>query len=118
MMQETMHREPVVMVTEGIQDIRHIAFVREVCSLHELNAARALREIRYYQKTALMLIHKLPFLRIVRDIAQKCAPFGPQLRFTGEALAALQCVTEETMTMIFEMTYTQTCISLTLGTKR
>jgi len=65
-----------------------------------------------------MLIQKLPFSRIVRDIAQKCAPFGPQLRFTGEALAALQCVTEETMTMIFEMTYTQTCISLNLGTKQ
>jgi len=104
-----MHWDQVAV--EGTQDIVYVGFVQEVCPLQlRLIVARALREIKYYQKTESLLIQKLPFSRIVRDIADECVRFGEPLRFTCEAFAALQCITEETMTMVFEMTYTQTYI--------
>jgi histone H3 len=47
----------------------------------------ALREIRKYQKTTDFLIKKLPFQRLVKDIA---ADFKTDLRFQRMALEALQ----------------------------
>lgn len=47
----------------------------------------ALREIRRYQKTTENLIQKLPFQRLVREIAQD---FKADLRFQGAAILALQ----------------------------
>ena len=47
----------------------------------------ALREIRRYQKSTELLIRKLPFQRLVREIAQD---FRPDLRFQAIALEALQ----------------------------
>ena len=46
----------------------------------------ALREIRRYQKSTDLLIRKLPFQRLVREIAQD---FKSELRFQGSALLAL-----------------------------
>ena len=41
--------------------------------------AKALREIRRYQKTTELLIRKLPFQRLVREIAQgDSPPFEPE----------------------------------------
>ena len=47
----------------------------------------ALREIRKYQRTGDLLIKKLPFQRLVREIATK---IHPQLRFQTSTLEALQ----------------------------
>ena len=47
----------------------------------------ALREIRRYQKSTELLIRKLPFQRLVREIAQD---FKRDLRFQYAAIGALQ----------------------------
>jgi hypothetical protein len=47
----------------------------------------ALREIRKYQKSTELLIRKLPFQRLVREIAQD---FKTDLRFQSSAVLALQ----------------------------
>ena len=47
----------------------------------------ALREICRYQKTTELLIRKLPFIRLVREIAQD---FKTDLRFQAAAIGALQ----------------------------
>ena len=51
----------------------------------------ALREIRKYQKTTELLIRKLPFQRLVREIAQD---FKTDLRFQSTAILALQEASE------------------------
>jgi histone H3 len=54
----------------------------------------ALREIRRYQKSTDLLIRKLPFQRLVREIAQDTFPKpswnGLNCRFQSTALGALQ----------------------------
>ena len=47
----------------------------------------ALREIRRYQKSTELLIRKLPFQRLIREIAQD---FKTDLRFQSAAIRALQ----------------------------
>ena len=59
----------------------------------------ALREIRRYQKSTELLLRKLPFQRLVREIA---AQYAPDLRFQASAIAALQEATEAFMVSIFE----------------
>jgi len=49
----------------------------------------ALREIRKYQKSTELLIRKLPFQRLVREIAQD---FKTDLRFQSTAIMALQVI--------------------------
>ena len=51
----------------------------------------ALREIRRYQKSTKLLIRKLPFQRLVREIAQD---FKTDLRFQSSAVTALQEASE------------------------
>ena len=52
----------------------------------------ALREIRRFQKSTELLIRKLPFQRLVREIAQD---FKTDLRFQSAAVGALQEVNLE-----------------------
>ena len=61
----------------------------------------ALREIRKYQKSTELLIRKLPFQRLVREIAQE---FKTDLRFQSSAVLALQEATEAYMVGLFEDT--------------
>jgi len=61
----------------------------------------ALREIRKYQKSTELLIRKLPFQRLVREIAQD---FKTDLRFQGTAIMALQEAAESYLVGIFEDT--------------
>lgn len=61
----------------------------------------ALREIRKYQKSTELLIRKLPFQRLVREIAQD---FKTDLRFQGSAIAALQEAAEAYLVGLFEDT--------------
>ena len=61
----------------------------------------ALREIRRYQKTTDLLIRKLPFQRLVREIAQD---FKSDIRFQGSALLGLQESAEAYLVQLFEDT--------------
>ena len=61
----------------------------------------ALREIRRYQKTTELLIRKLPFQRLVREIAQD---FKSDLRFQSSAVMALQEASEAYLVGLFEDT--------------
>jgi histone H3 len=61
----------------------------------------ALQEIRRYQKSTELLIRKLPFQRLVREIAQN---FGINLRFQSAALSALQEASEAYLVGLFEDT--------------
>ncbi|XP_006872872.1 PREDICTED: histone H4-like isoform X1 [Chrysochloris asiatica] len=61
----------------------------------------ALREIRRYQKSTELLIRKLPFQRLVREIAQD---FKTDLRFQSSAVMALQEACEAYLVGLFEDT--------------
>ncbi len=61
----------------------------------------ALREIRRYQKSSELLIRRLPFQRLVREIAGN---FKSDLRFQSTALLALQEAAEAYLTSLFEDT--------------
>ena len=61
----------------------------------------ALREIRKYQKSTELLLRKMPFQRLVREIAQD---FRSWLRFQSSAILALQEATESYITGLFEDT--------------
>jgi len=62
----------------------------------------ALREIRRYQKSTDLLMRKLPFQRLVREVAQD---FKNDLRFEGSALLALQESAEAYLVGLFEDAY-------------
>merc|ERR1711939_117372 len=61
----------------------------------------ALREIRKYQKSTELLLRKLPFQRLVREIAQD---YKTDLRFQSAAVAALQEAAEAYLVGLFEDT--------------
>ena len=61
----------------------------------------ALREIRRYQKSTDLLIRKLPFQRLVREIAQD---YKTDLRFQAASIHALQEATEDYLVGLFEDT--------------
>lgn len=58
-------------------------------------------EIRKYQKSTELLIRKLPFQRLVREIAQD---FKTDLRFQSHAVLALQEAAEAYLVGLFEDT--------------
>ena len=72
----------------------------------------ALREIRSYQKSTGLLIRKLPFQRLVREIAQQMNPnglewgrlVGSEIRFQSTAILALQEAAEAYLVGLFEDT--------------
>ncbi|KAL5058719.1 hypothetical protein RYX36_030323, partial [Vicia faba] len=61
----------------------------------------ALCEIRKYQKSTELLIRKLPFQRLVREIAQD---FKTDLRFQSSVVSALQEAAESYLVRLFEDT--------------
>jgi histone H3 len=61
----------------------------------------ALREIRRYQKNTELLIKKLPFQRLIREIAQD---YKTDLRFQSTAVMALQEASEAYLVGLFEDT--------------
>ncbi|MCJ1237487.1 centromeric DNA-binding histone H3-like protein cse4 [Varicellaria rhodocarpa] len=65
----------------------------------------ALREIRRYQRTTDLLLLKLPFSRLVREIAITLIPPGEQpLRWQSQAIQALQESCEAFLVHLFEDT--------------
>ncbi len=61
----------------------------------------ALREIRRYQKSTELLVPKLPFQRVVRELAQD---MHEDVRFASGAIAALQEAAEAYLVGLFEDT--------------
>ena len=61
----------------------------------------ALKEIQHYQKFTGFLIRKLPFQRLVREIAVEVAQ---EMRFQSSALLALQEAAEAYLVGLFEDT--------------
>ena len=74
--------------------------VRAGPSCHE-NSKITSNSIRRYQKSTELLIRKLPFQRLVREIAQD---FKTDLRFQGSAVLALQEAAEAYLVGLFEDT--------------
>ena len=64
-------------------------------------ASVALREIRKYQRSTDLLIRRLPFERLVRELAQELMP---DLRFKPQALATLQEASEEYLVSLMQDT--------------
>jgi len=65
----------------------------------------ALREIRKYQRSTDLLLRKLPFSRLVREVALEMSTDyseGPLLRWQSSALLALQEATEAYLVHLFE----------------
>lgn len=60
----------------------------------------ALREIRRYQRSTDLLIRKLPFARLAREITNNVAP--EPFRWTAEGLLALQEATEDFLVHLLE----------------
>ena len=61
----------------------------------------ALRQIRKYQKSTDLLIRKIPFQRLVKEIV--CQIFQMQYRFQSTALLALQEASGHFLVRMFEM---------------
>ena len=61
----------------------------------------ALCKIRHYQKSSALLIRKLPFQRLVREIAQD---FKTDLRFQGASVLCLQEAAEAYLVRLFKDT--------------
>ena len=59
----------------------------------------ALREIRRYQKSTELLIRKLPFQRLVKEVTQD---MGREVRFQSHAIMALQEASEAYLVSLFE----------------
>ena len=59
----------------------------------------ALQEIQHYQKSTELLIRKMPFQRLVREIAQDLKSY---LRFQSGAILALQEASEAYLVGLFE----------------
>ncbi|KAL3981923.1 Core histone H2A/H2B/H3/H4 family protein [Acanthocheilonema viteae] len=64
--------------------------------------AKALKEIRKYQKSTNLLVRKLPFARLVKEIANEVTSTTERCRFAVEAIAALQEASEAFLVQIFE----------------
>jgi len=61
----------------------------------------ALREIKRYQRTTDLLMRKLPFMRLVREVAQE---YKVDLKFQGTALMAVQEAAEAFLVGLMEDT--------------
>ncbi|KAF2158122.1 histone-fold-containing protein [Myriangium duriaei CBS 260.36] len=65
----------------------------------------ALREIRHYQKSTDLLILKMPFSRLVREISMNVTPLNSEVcRWQSQAIQALQEAAEAFLVHLFEDT--------------
>jgi histone H3 len=80
-------------------EVRQNAVVSKRKAFRYRPGTRALKEIRKYQKSSELLIRKLPFQRLVREIAQE---FCENYRFQSTAIIALQEAAEAYLVSLFE----------------
>jgi histone H3/H4 len=74
------------------------------------SGSMAIREIKRYSKSVQPLLQKMPFQRVVREIAQDILPHDSVMsyRFQSEALDALQIATESLLVELLAVTNAQT----------
>jgi len=84
---------------------------------------RALQEIRKYQRSTELLIRKLPFARLVREIAQEYVSVhfadGDEavgMRWQAQAIACLQEAAEAYLVHLFEDAYVMRCVTNIVAT--
>ena len=88
------------LATSGSRQSAHsIAGIRRHCRYHP--GTVALREIHCYEKSTDLLIRKLPFSRLIREIAQD---FKGDLRFTSTSLLVQQEASEAYLVGLLEDT--------------
>jgi histone H3 len=93
-------------VFAGKKNTKNLASVAAIGLLKKQKIAKrrykpgtvALRQIRKYQKSTNSLIRKLPFQRLVREIA---LDFRSELRFQNSAIQALQEASEDYLVNLF-----------------
>ena len=68
---------------------------------HDHQQKKALQEIKFYQRSTELLLRKLPFQHLVRDVALSVRT---DLRFQSAAIAALQEAAEAYLVGLFEDT--------------
>ena len=59
-------------------------------------------EIRQYQRSSDLLIRRLPFARLVREITDQFVPVGEKFRYQVSAILALQEACEASLVSLFE----------------
>jgi histone H3 len=101
------HRRGGVLSHDDIER-RVASMTRQMRTMQQRSASRryrpgtkALREIRHFQRSTQLLLRKLPFQRLVREIAQL---YKSDLRWQAQALEALQHATEAYLIALFEDT--------------
>jgi histone H3 len=87
---KTARKTPPPVISQGIKKVRRFR-----------PGTVALREIKRYQKSSDLLLRKLPFQRLVREIA---SGYRGDLRFQSSALSALQEASEAYLVGLFEDT--------------
>lgn len=65
---------------------------------------KALREVRHYQKTLDLLLRKLPFARLVREVAENYIGANYGIRWQSNAVLALQEAAEAYLVHLLEDT--------------
>ena len=85
-------------IASGMSDLGTYQPARNKKTLYR-PGTMALMEIRVYQKSTQLLIRKLPFQRLVREIVQD---FKMDLRFQSAAVMALQEASEAYLIGLFE----------------
>ncbi|XP_034942867.1 histone H3.3-like [Chelonus insularis] len=86
-------------IPEGKNKRRTEVIVPKIKKIHR--QTRALQEIKYYRKSTKLLIPKLPFSRLVREIMSEIFP-NTQYKIQALALQALQESTEMYIVQFFE----------------
>ena len=85
---------------EQKKKIHEARMQRRLVKPHRYRAGTAaLKDIRHFQKTTALLIRRLPFQRVVREIAQD---FKTDLRFQSAAILCLQEATEAYLVRLFD----------------
>jgi histone H3 len=87
-----------------LADIAGKGFAAPIKKMRYRPGTVALREIRRYQKSTDPLIRKMPFQRLVRELAQSFTKTSDPIRFKQAAIQALQEASEDYLVKLFEDT--------------
>lgn len=108
MRQHLQNKKDLQVAAQTGQDVNAVKAAREARDAEKQGTTKktryrpgtvALREIRRYQKGSELLVRKMPFQRLVREIAQE---FKTDLRFQGSAILAMQEACESYLVGLFE----------------
>ena len=96
-----MTRSKITLTTGPVKQPRHPPRGRRRKSRRFRPGTVALRQIRKYQKSTELLIRKLPFQRLVREVVQEMFK-TESYRFQSTAILALQEASEAFLVHMFE----------------